>query len=197
VNDFVFPVYPDVPILSPVVAQLFRASSYSLNSETAGFRLRRTIPITIFVDGDYEHIGTVAADLKDRAIEILASSGYKLVGQWGPHEGSNLITLFGQGREPERGSSLLEETFPELSERFRALSRYIPEAARDAIRVVFIVGTQAIGLLGVVGALPATIPVIVLEGVACCFGGISAIGEVRHVLGLNGYGPKIKFDEGF
>ena len=91
----------EVPILNPVVAELFRASSYSLNSETADFRLRRTIPITIFVDGDYEDIGAVAADLQDRAIEILASSGYKLVGQWGPHEGSYLITLFGQGKDPE------------------------------------------------------------------------------------------------
>ncbi len=67
-----------VPVLDSVVAQLFRASSYSLNSETADFRLRRTIPITIFVDGEYEGIGEVAANLKDRTIEILANSGYKL-----------------------------------------------------------------------------------------------------------------------
>ena len=32
---------------------------------------------------------------------------------------------------------------------------------------------------------------MVLEGVACCFDGIRAIEEVRRVLGLHGYGPKI------
>ena len=157
-SDFDLPVDPGVPVLDPVVAQLFRASSISLDSATADFMLRRTIPITIFVDGDYEDIGTVAADLKDRAIEILASSGYVVVGQWGQHEGSYLITLFGQGKEPERGSSLLEETFPELSDRFRALSEYIPEAARDRIRVFFIVGVSVITLLAWVGAFPPTIP---------------------------------------
>lgn len=186
-----------VPVLDPVVAQLFRASSYSLNSETADFRLRRTIPITIFVDGEYEGIGAIAADLKDRAIKILASSGYILVGQWGPHKGSYLITLFGQGKEPETGSSLLTKTFPELIHRLRGLIETIPEAARKGIQVGFIVGTSVIGLLGFLGALPATIPVMVLEGVACCFDEVSAIEEVRRVLGLNGYGPKIIGTGGF
>lgn len=186
-SAFDLPVGPGVPVLDLVVAQLFRASSYSLNSVTADFMLRRTIPITIFVDGDYEEIGTVAADLKDRAIEILASSGYILVGQWGPHEGSYLITLFGQAKEPERGSSLLEETFPELSDRFRALSEYIPEVARRGIRVFFIVGTTVIPLLAFAGALPPTVPFMVLEGIALCYDNARAIEELRSALGSGGF----------
>jgi hypothetical protein len=176
----------NLPIIDIAVAQLFRASHYSLDPATSDFMLQRTVPITIYIDGNYDGLADLAAVLKDDAARIMTEFGYPQVGEWGPFEGSYLTTIFGRKEEPELGWSLLK-SLPELSERLLVLKNRIPQEAWSSIRAVMIVGTLVVHLIGagaLAAALPVAVPIVVIEYVALAVEAGESIEAIRHVLRL-------------
>jgi hypothetical protein len=110
---------------------------------------------------------------------ILAETGYPLVGEWGPLYGSYLTTIFGQGDKPDFGDSI----FPELTERLSHLTQRIPPQAINSVRVVLVVGTFVVTVVGAAPVAAALgVPVIVIEYIAITTDGVAAIEAIRHVL---------------
>ena len=129
----------NLPIVDNTVTQLFRASHYSLDPVTADFMLRRVVPITIYIDGDYEGLAEVADDLRNEIARIMAEDGYLQVGEWGPFYGSYLTTIFGQEEKWESGPQVLKHLQVLSSKLLHLKDRVSPEAAKR-IRVVLVVG---------------------------------------------------------
>jgi hypothetical protein len=146
--------------IDTAVAQLFRASECSLDTATADFSLHRTIPITIYIDGEYEGLAEVADDLKGEIARLMADIGYPQVGEWGPSYGSYFAILFGRGSKPESGNSVLRH-LKDLSGRLLALKDRIPPGARETIRFVLVVGPYVVHVFGGAAALAAVLPVAV------------------------------------
>src|SRR3989442_2360130 len=106
----------ELPLIEGQIVQLFRSSAISLDPAAADLMLRRVLPITLYVDGDYEDLAAVAESLRDDIVAMLADNGYRLVGSWGPIAGSFLTTIFGMGDKPESGRT--------FSEKIRAFKGY-------------------------------------------------------------------------
>jgi hypothetical protein len=171
---------PDVAV-DVVVQELFVASRYSLDPATADFMLRRTVPITIYIDGDYDGLSDLAANLKDEVAQIMEQSGFPTVG-----DGSFLSTIFGGGTVPELGASL-QKRLLELRDRLLGLKEKIPPEALEGIRVVLLVGTLVINVVtpGAVAALlPFSVPVMALELIAISVESEEVIEAVGKMLKL-------------
>jgi hypothetical protein len=182
----------DLPIIDNTVAQLFRASHYSLDPATADFMLRRVVPITIYIDGDYEGLTDVANDLRTEITRIMAEIGYPQVGEWGPFYGSHLTTIFGQGAEWESGPSVLRH-LRDLSGQLLRLKERVPPEAAAGIRIVLVVGAFVVHLAGpaaIAAVLPVTVPVVVIEYVALAVGAGESIEAIRHALELKPFGRR-------
>jgi hypothetical protein len=168
------------------IAQLFRASQYSLDPATSDFMLQRTVPITIYIDGDYDGLADLATVLRTEAVRIMTEIGYPQIGEWGPFQGSYLTTIFGRNEKPELGWSLLENLLV-LKKRLLTLKEMIPEEARTSIRAVLIVGTFVVNLIefgAVAAALPVTVPIIVIHCVALATEAGESIKAIHDVLRL-------------
>src|SRR3989442_6910967 len=87
----------ELPLIEGQIVQLFRSSAISLDPAAADLMLRRVLPITLYVDGDYDDLTAVAESLREDIVAMLAENGYRLVGALGPITGAFLTTLFGQG----------------------------------------------------------------------------------------------------
>ena len=111
----------DLPAIDSTVAQLFRASTLSLDPSTTDFALRRVIPISIYIGhdtrGKYKDSPDVADDLRNEIIGIMTDAGYPPVAEWGPFYGSYFITLFGRGEKPESGPTV-QKHLRDLGARF-------------------------------------------------------------------------------
>jgi hypothetical protein len=173
----------DLPIFDITVAQLFRASHLSLDPSTTDFALRRVIPISIYIDGDFPG---VAEDLSDEIRRIMTEAGYPPVGAWGPFYGSYFITLFGRGEKPESGLSV-QKHLKDLGSRFLGLKERIPAG----VWAVMVIGTAVIEIAGaaavasvVSAALPVSVPVVVFEYVAHTVAATEAIEAVCHALNI-------------
>ncbi len=181
----------ELPSIQRTVVQLFRSSAISLDPATADLMLRRVLPITLYVDGDYDDLTAVAESLRDDIVAMLADHGYRLVGSWGPITGSFLTTIFGLGDKHESGRT--------FSEKIRALRGHtvwlhkkIPPAAIQGIRVILVVGTMVVHLAGVgavASALPFTIPLIAIEYIANAVSIGESVEEVQHLLELPPFLP--------
>ncbi len=175
---------PDVGV--DIVQELFVASRYSLDPATADFMLRRTVPITIYIDGDYDGLSDLAANLKDEVAQIMEKLGYPKVGEWGPFDGSFLSTIFGRGTVPELGRSL-QKRLLELRDRLLGLKEKIPPKALKGIRVVLLVGTLVVEIVGAgtfAAALPFAVPVVVIEAIAITVHSADAVDAIRQMLNL-------------
>ena len=182
-----------LPIIDTTVAQLFRASHYSLDPATADFMLRRIVPITIYVDGDYDARAELADDLRGEAVRMMTEIGYPQVGEWGPFSGSFLTTIFCQGKQPELGRSVLQHLQDLSGHLLRFLEERIPRTAMASIRVVMVVGTFVVHLVGpaaVAAALPVTVPIVVIEYVALAVEAGESFEAIRNVLHLSQFFPR-------
>jgi hypothetical protein len=182
----------NLPTADNTVAQLFRASQYSLDPATADFMLRRVVPVTIYIDGDDDGLTNVANDLRNDIARIMGEMGYPEVGKWGPFSGSFLTTIFGQGRDPESGWSVLRR-IQDLKDKLLLLQSRVPPAAGRGIRVVMVVGAFVIHYMGygvVAAALPVTIPIVAIEFVALAVGAGECIEAIRHLLKLPPFFPR-------
>jgi hypothetical protein len=188
----------NLPVVDNTVAQLFQASQYSLDPSTADFMLRRVVPITIYIDGDYEGLTEVAENLENEIVRILAEAGYTQVGAWGPFSGSHLTTIFGKGENWESGPQVLQH-LRDLGDQLRQLK--VPPEAVAGVRVVLVVGTLVIHLasLGAAAAtvLSFTLPVGVIAYLALAEETVDVIEATRHVLKLKPFflarGGKFEF----
>lgn len=175
-------------VTTEVAQLLFSASRYSLDPATADFILQRTVSVTIYVDGDSEDLSNVADDLKREAAQIMEESGYPQVGEFGPLYGSFFVTLFGRGNEPELGPSF-HSHLSKLGDRLHALKEKIP---RNGIRVVMVVGTTVLHVVGVFIAPPVTVPIIVIECIVIGSSIVEAahtVAEFREAMKLGEYEP--------
>jgi hypothetical protein len=146
--------------------------------------LRRIVPVTIYVDGEYDGLAEVANDLKGEVSRIMGESGYPQVGEWGPFTGSFLSTIFCQGRVAESGQSVLQN-LQKLKSRLQILNERIPPEARVGIRVVMLVGELVVLVVGapaVAAALPVVVPVEVIDYISRVVGAAEIIESVREVL---------------
>lgn len=173
-----------LPVAEPL-ERLFRASELSFDESTAGFRLRRTLPVLIYVDGlNSDLVAQFGEAVTIRIAELLADAGYRPVGQWGPHIGSYVTTIFGKGDRKELGGKFSDH-INDLTKDVVALKDSVP----PGIRLIVVVGTLVIAVAGtgaVVTAIPAaTIPIQVLEFIGIVDGTVEAIDTTREVLGLN------------
>lgn len=146
----------DLPVFVNTVAQLFRASQYSLDPATADFMLRRVVPVTIYIDGDDDGLTEVADVLRSDIARIMGEMGYPEVGKWGPFSGSFLTTIFGLGKDPESGWSVLRR-IQDLRDKLLLLESRVPPEVGRSIRVVIVVGAFVIHYMGA-GAVAAALP---------------------------------------
>ncbi len=188
----------NLPVVDNAIAQLFQASQYSLDQSTADFMLHRVVPITIYIDGDYEGLAEVAEYLENEIVRIMTEAGYPRVGAWGPFSGSHLTTIFGKGENWESGPQVLEH-LRDLSDQLLQLK--VPPEAAAGIRVVLVVGTWVIHL-ATLGAAAATVlsfpvPVGVIAYVALAEATVPVIPATRQVLKLKPFsfakGGKFEF----
>jgi len=176
-------------VATEVARLLFLASRYSLDPATADFMLCRTVPVTIYVDGDSDDLVDVADDLKREATQIMEELGYPQVGECGPLYGSFFATLFGRGNEPELGPSF-HSHISKLRDRLHALREKIPR--KDGIRVVMVVGTTVLHMVGVFMAPPVAVPIIVIECIVIGYSFVDAaqtIAEFREAMKIGEYKP--------
>jgi len=181
------------PCLDNATAQLFRASQYSADPSTAGFKLRRVVPITIYIDGDYEGLAELAEVLSGEIGSMMTEKDYPQVGEWGPFEGSYLTTKFGLGTAAEYGKSFLRNSLGLGGSLLKRLQELVPPAAKGRIWCVMVIGgyvIEVIGATALAAALPVTIPPIVLEGVALAIAAPHVIEAFREALGIDQFSRK-------
>jgi hypothetical protein len=172
----------NLPTLDAVVAGLFRASELSSNARTADFRLRRTVPITIFIDGED---GALSDDVVATVLEALESAGYPSVGEWGPFYGSYLSIRFGFGDEPELGGSFidhLKDLSRDIGVRLKQLYDSKPVQGIVIIVIVGEIGIRIVGEAAVVATFPAAaVPILAIEYLALTTAGLDAIEKARDL----------------
>ena len=152
------------PVIDTVLVQLFAASRSSADPATQDFRLRRALPVSIYVEGDDDNVVfTVGEDLREQIKLLLEQTGdgYESVYEWGPFYGSYLVTIFGQSKRDELGGSFLKHSRDLVSDVLGLTTRIPP-----GVRVVLLVGSLTIHLGVAAAAAPIAVPLIVLEHIA-------------------------------
>jgi hypothetical protein len=165
-----------LPVLDFAVAQLFTASRLSQDASTAAYKLRRIVPISIFVDGESDDETAQGDWIKDQVNSILSDigAGFDVVGEWGPFYGSYFTTLFAQSREEELGRSF-DERVLDVVRGVGHLTTKVPKG----VRVVLLVGAFVVSA----GVVPeALVAIGALHHIALTVEGAEVVHAVSEIL---------------
>jgi len=135
--------------LSVQVSQYFQAAIYSLDAQTEAFLLRRTVPVSLYLQSDDagdDRTYELVEEFRSQVQRVFEAHGYVVLpDEWGPFWGSAFITIFGRGEREELGGTFRDH----LADMTKDLNQWV-KGLPPGVRLTVIFGSAVVGTAGMI-----------------------------------------------